>query len=221
MKNLLFISIVAISLFSCKKSSDEVGASPVVFIDSVFRITPDSAYVRSQATFDGLSFIKAKGVCFSTTSNNPTLDGPHTTDGADVGSFTSRIGGLSDNQTCYIRAYATNGFGTAYGNVKKIVAGYVPSLSITKFDNLKDTSVLVTIAVSSPGSSAVNYKGICWSKTSNPSLADSVITDNSTNAVFEIEAHKLAPNTKYYFKAFARNNTGIQFSEVLSVTTTQ
>lgn len=221
MKKISSIIIVSVLLFACKKNNEEVGALAVVYIDSVFRITPDSAFVRSEATFDGLSLITAKGICYSTTSNNPTLEHAHTNEGANVGSFISKIGGLSENQICYLRAYATNGFGTAYGNVKKIVAGVVPTVSIAQLKDLKDTSVVVSVAILNNGSSAVNYKGICWSKTSNPTLSDNVITDASSTAAFEIEAHKLLPNTKYYFKAFARNNTGIHFSEVVSVTTMQ
>jgi uncharacterized protein (TIGR02145 family) len=59
--------------------------------------------------------ITAKGVCWST-SHNPTITNSHTTDGIGKGSFTSNITGLLSNSTYYIRAYATNSAGTAYGN---------------------------------------------------------------------------------------------------------
>jgi uncharacterized protein (TIGR02145 family) len=57
------------------------------------------------------------GVCWGT-STNPTIAlGTKTTNGlTTVGSFTSSITGLTNNTLYYVRAYATNSSGTAYGN---------------------------------------------------------------------------------------------------------
>ena len=65
-------------------------------------------------TYDGGSTVTARGVCWSTTQN-PTLSNIHTTDGSGTGSFTSHLFGLYANTTYYVRAYATNSVGTAYG----------------------------------------------------------------------------------------------------------
>jgi hypothetical protein len=59
--------------------------------------------------------VTSSGVCWST-STNPIATGHHTTDGAKTGSFTSSITGLSLGTTYFVRAYATNSSGTAYGN---------------------------------------------------------------------------------------------------------
>ncbi|MDY0144038.1 MAG: GEVED domain-containing protein, partial [Bacteroidales bacterium] len=59
--------------------------------------------------------VTARGVCWGTTSN-PTVGASNfTTDGTGIGAFTSTITGLSPNTIYYVRSYATNGFGTAYG----------------------------------------------------------------------------------------------------------
>lgn len=57
----------------------------------------------------------ARGVCWSTDSN-PSLDDNFTTDGAGTGTFTSNITGLNPGTGYYIRSYATNSIGTAYGD---------------------------------------------------------------------------------------------------------
>jgi uncharacterized protein (TIGR02145 family) len=66
-------------------------------------------------TNDGGSRITARGVCWSI-SHNPTIEDSKTDDGIWKGSFTSSVSGLIDGTTYYVRAYATNGAGTAYGN---------------------------------------------------------------------------------------------------------
>jgi hypothetical protein len=59
--------------------------------------------------------VTASGVCWSTTTG-PIATGNHTSDGATSGSFTSSITGLTLGATYYVRAYATNDSGTAYGD---------------------------------------------------------------------------------------------------------
>ena len=65
-------------------------------------------------TADGGGNVTARGICWST-SQNPTIAGSHTTNGTGTGSFTSSMTGLTANTTYYVRAYATNSAGTAYG----------------------------------------------------------------------------------------------------------
>lgn len=66
-------------------------------------------------TFDGGSAVTARGICWST-AQNPTLNDSHTDDGNGLGVFTSHITGLTPDTTYYVRAYATNSVGTAYGD---------------------------------------------------------------------------------------------------------
>ncbi len=63
---------------------------------------------------DGGCAISQKGVAWSW-NPNPTIANPRTTDGAGSAPFASSITGLYANRTYYVRAYATNGVGTAYG----------------------------------------------------------------------------------------------------------
>lgn len=63
----------------------------------------------------GNDLLTARGVCWST-SPNPTILNTKTSDGTATGTFTSSITGLTPNTTYYVRAYATNSVGTAYGS---------------------------------------------------------------------------------------------------------
>lgn len=63
----------------------------------------------------GGAAITASGVCWSTKSH-PTVTNSATNDQITNNAFTSTLSLLVSNTTYYYRAYATNSFGTAYGN---------------------------------------------------------------------------------------------------------
>ena len=63
----------------------------------------------------GESAVTEKGLCWST-SPTPTIADSHIACGTGTGSFSTTLTGLTSGTTYYIRAYATNGAGTAYGN---------------------------------------------------------------------------------------------------------
>ena len=68
--------------------------------------------------------ITASGVCWGT-SPNPTIANSKTTGATASGSFTGTLTGLTAGTLYYVRAYATNTAGTAYGTQKGVVVyGY-------------------------------------------------------------------------------------------------
>ena len=107
--------------YSVRCLRDETGGGgstatlPTVTTNTVSNITPTTATSGGNIIADGGASVTARGVCWST-SQNPTVSNSHTTDGSGTGSFSSSISGLTANTTYYVRAYATNSVGTAYGN---------------------------------------------------------------------------------------------------------
>ena len=70
--------------------------------------------MTSNVLSDGGATVTERGVCWST-SQNPTTSSDHTADsGTGTGAFTVS-GSLTPGNTYYVRAYATNSEGTAYG----------------------------------------------------------------------------------------------------------
>ena len=88
--------------------------APTVTTTAISNIDKTTATGGGNVTADGGATVTARGICWST-SQNPTISGNHTTDGTGTGSFTSSMTGLTANTTYYVRAYATNSAGTAYG----------------------------------------------------------------------------------------------------------
>ena len=82
---------------------------------AVSNITGTTAVSGGNILSDGGAKITARGVCWST-SPNPTIADNKTIDGYGIGSYISNITGLLAGTTYFVRAYATNFAGTAYGN---------------------------------------------------------------------------------------------------------
>jgi uncharacterized protein (TIGR02145 family) len=80
----------------------------------VTELSFNSALGGGDITDDGGDHVIARGVCWSTTPG-PLVSDAHTTDGTGDGSFESNITELLPATNYYVRAYATNGAGTSYG----------------------------------------------------------------------------------------------------------
>ena len=91
---------------------------PTVNTTAITSVTKNSAQSGGNVTDDGGASITARGVCWSTTQN-PTNSDDCSYDGVGLGSFNSNLPNLSPVTQYYVRAYATNTEGTAYGNQNK------------------------------------------------------------------------------------------------------
>ena len=87
---------------------------PTLTTSAVVNFTSNTAVSGGNITSDGGDAITAKGVCWSI-NQNPTIADNLTVDGTGTGDFTSNLSGLTPGTTYYVRAYATNSAGTAYG----------------------------------------------------------------------------------------------------------
>jgi hypothetical protein len=81
----------------------------------VINITRNAASCRYHVFSKGLTNVINKGICWSK-NPQPTINDFKTTDGQDTGMVLSLLTGLTENSVYYIRAYAINSEGTAYGN---------------------------------------------------------------------------------------------------------
>lgn len=107
---------VSVFVWGCMKDTNRNTTSlPVVTTSSVGNITLTSGSSGGNVTDDGGDYVTSRGVCWSV-SQGPTISNAYTVDGASIGAFTSQISGLNSGTTYYVRAYATNGLGTSYGN---------------------------------------------------------------------------------------------------------
>lgn len=103
------------SAFATEKSF-VVATPPTLTTNNITNIQTSTATSGGNISTDGGSAITARGVVWHT-STNPTLTNKlgSTSNGNGTGNYSSAITGLNPNTTYYVRAYATNGIGTSYG----------------------------------------------------------------------------------------------------------
>jgi uncharacterized protein (TIGR02145 family) len=89
---------------------------PVLITNSVTEIKSNSALSGSYISSDGGSPVTSRGVVWSIYPNPSVSLSTKTMDGSGIGSFTSKMTNLVPNTVYFVRAYATNGVGTSYGN---------------------------------------------------------------------------------------------------------
>lgn len=118
-------------LYACEKK--EV---PVVTTTEVTEITDITATCGGTIIDEGSSTIIARGVCWRTVTG-PTTSDHITTDGTGTGAFTSALTGLDPGVTYYVRAYATNSTGTAYGDEVTFIT---PIINYNKYSLIIDRS---------------------------------------------------------------------------------
>lgn len=94
-------------------------------------ITVNSVVTGGNITSDGGAPVIERGVTWSVLPN-PTIALPSkSSNGSGSGVFSNLINGLLPNTTYYVRAYATNAIGTAYGNQIEFSTQSLPAIDTT------------------------------------------------------------------------------------------
>jgi|GEM_PF-499539 len=102
---------------------DATSQIPIVTTDSATLLDYNKIKVYATLHNSGLSAITSKGICYSTT-NNPTIENTTVLSNSADNSFEIEIDNLPILTQYYVRAFATNSYGTAYGEIIPISTKY-------------------------------------------------------------------------------------------------
>lgn len=194
---------------------------PKLTTTEITGIEPTCVVTGGNITHDGNSDIIVRGVVWGT-SKSPDIEGPRTTDGYGTGSFETRLCDLEPNTLYYVRAYAINNVGTAYGNELSFTTteNSVPILTTDAVSSITQTSAVAGGTITSNGGSAIEQRGVCWSTSPMPDINDNVINASAGGTgQFTCPITGLTGNRKYYVRAFATNSEGTAYGQETSFTT--
>lgn len=104
--------------------------------------------------------------------------------------------------------------GTMYHHIPPVV----PTVTTTAVTALTAGSASSGGDVTSTGGATVTAKGVCWSTSTPPTIANSV-TDDGTGLGTYTSAPVLTPGTTYYLCAYATNSAGTGYGTVVTFTT--
>ena len=110
----LIMALVCMLFVSCGNEPEMATAE----VKNITNITATSATIICDVVDDGGSEVTAKGICWSI-NQNPTLEsGKGVYGGKDLGYYECEMTDLDPNTTYYVRTYAKNSVGMAYGEEK-------------------------------------------------------------------------------------------------------
>lgn len=178
-----------------------------------------TAQCGGTVTDDAGHAVTARGVCWSSTPE-PTISNLHTSDGSGLGTFVSTLSGLQPSTTYYVRSYATNANGTAYGEQRTVsTPNGLPSVTTANASGITATSAIAGGTVNEDGGYAVTARGVCYSTSPNPTVSGLHTTDGNGTGSFVSHLTALSPGTTYYYRAYAINANGTVYGEERSFVT--
>ena len=193
---------------------------PAVTTAPATDISYTSATVGGNVTDAGGANVTERGICYST-SANPTTANTKITSGSGLGEFTCNLTDLQDGTTYYVRVYAINAKGTAYGEEVSFTTKTktIATVATTPATNVSYTSATVGGNVTNDGGASVTERGICYSTSANPTTANTKITSGSGLGELTCNLTDLQDGMTYYARAYAINAKGTAYGEEVRFTT--
>jgi hypothetical protein len=167
--------------------------------------------------------IKKYGHCYAK-NPNPTIFDTRTEYGLAIGlgGYTSFLQGLEPGTKYYTKAYISRNNTTAYGSevIFTTEEDTPPEITTYAVTDITQSSAVSGRNITSNGGIPVTSRGVCWSISARPTIADNKTTDGSGSGPFSSDLTGLTSNTTYYLRAYATKSTGTTYGNEFSFTTT-
>lgn len=135
--------------------------------------------------------------------------------------FQKNIESLLPYKTYFVKGYIQNGDVVIYSNELTIqTLDARPVVTTSEITNIKGNRAESGGSVTAYETLfPITQRGICWAKTTNPTIADSLTTNGTGNGTFDNEMLNLDVGANYFVRAYAINSEGISYGEEKSFST--
>lgn len=198
----LLIGMMILGLVSCK---EDPGTIPIIKTVAVTEDTLTEAISGGIISSEGGAAVTERGICWSANST-PTIDDNKIIEGAGTGTYSCTMTNLYKDFAYKVRAYATNSFGTAYGEEINFITAAVADGSgnvyhiktigpqIWMIENLKTTKyndgTEIPFVSANAGWVNLTTPAVCWM---NGDEEQSLNTYGALYNWYAIETDKLCP----------------------------
>lgn len=224
MKRNLIIIVLLIAILHpcCKKEDNKLSQEflPMIETVGVPIFTNSSATCYGLIGSDNGYTVTERGFCYSN-EIDPTTEDPHISCGAGSGSFEGQLTLLMGSKRYYLRAYAINQAGTAYGSTVSFVTlePSTPVIVTHTATDISETSAKIRVEITSTGGNEFEKIGVCYSMTENPDVNDYVNAASEFHTNVDIQLTGLMSSSKYYFAGYSKTGNTVYYGAVKSFMT--
>ena len=189
----------------------------------VNNITTNGATIISSINSPSDASILEKGVCYSTSVLQPTIESEHIIDSSEGNNISVELKDLIEGRQYYVRAYAISRDGTFYSVTAEFstVQHYLPTVEELAEVEVNDDNATMEARLTDNGGMSITECGFCWDSSS----AEPVITRHKKavatlkDGVFQAKLTGLTYNTSYHVRAYAVNGKGVGYSAYVIIKT--
>lgn len=189
---------------------------------TVSEIGIETARVASAVNIPAGSSMVEKGICYSSTVMQPSVNEMHVADGTEGNNINLTLEGLTEGTTYYVRAYARSRDDVYYSaSVEfRTVQTSLATLGKVDISDIRTDGATLRSSIIGDGGAAVTAKGFCYSKnTQTPTIENSTLPDASEGNAIQGDLDGLEEGTTYYVRAYATNKNGTGYSNTFTFVT--
>ena len=186
-------------------------------------VTTNGAIVTSSVNLPSGASILEKGISYSTSVLQPTIEGEHIIDTTEGNNISVELKDLIEGRQYYVCAYAISRDGTFYSVPAEFstVQHYLPTVEGLTEIEINDDNATMEARLTDNGGMNITECGFCWdSSSAEPDITrHKKVIATLKDGVFQAQLTGLAYNTSYHVRAYAVNGKGVGYSAYVIIKT--
>jgi len=186
-------------------------------------VTTNGAIVTSSVNLPSGASILEKGISYSTSVLQPTIEGEHIIDTTEGNNISVELKDLIEGRQYYVCAYAISRDGTFYSVPVEFstVQHYLPTVEGLTEIEINDDNATMEARLTDNGGMNITECGFCWdSSSAEPDITrHKKVIATLKDGVFQAQLTGLAYNTSYHVRAYAVNGKGVGYSAYVIIKT--